>query len=439
MADALPDPNSDLAALRNVPYMGVIYVVAEAVKLGFRNGHPDWCNLGQGQPEIGEMAGAPKRICDVHLEPADHAYGPLEGTPELREAVAAHVNRLYRKGKKPYAAKNISIAQGGRLALTRAMAALGSVTVGYQLPDYTAYEDMFNMHLARLGPIPIRTREADGFVLTAAQLEREVADRDLGAVVISNPCNPTGNVIQGDELSRMVALARERRVTLLMDEFYSHFIYTADGKPGAGPVSAAAHVEDPDRDPVLIFDGLTKSFRYPGWRVGWVAGPPAMVESMARTASAIDGGPSRIAQRAALAALEPKRADQETTALRKVFCEKRNLMVKRLKSMGVRFAAEPRGTFYCWASLDRLAAPFDDAMTFFRKALERKVMTVPGEFFDVNPGKYRRNPSPYKKWMRFSFGPPKENVEMGLDRLEELLGSRGKTPGVGGKRVVGKR
>ncbi|KAF0243481.1 MAG: class I [Planctomycetota bacterium] len=78
-------------------------------------------------------------------------------------------------------------------------------------------------------------------------------------------------------------------------------------------------------------------------------------------------------------------------------------------------------------------------MTFFRKALERKVMTVPGEFFDVNPGKYRRNPSPYKKWMRFSFGPPKENVEMGLDRLEELLGSRGKTPGVGGKRVVGKR
>jgi len=53
------DLNGDLGALREVPYMGVIFVVAEAVKLGFRNGHHDWCNLGQGQPEVGEMAGAP--------------------------------------------------------------------------------------------------------------------------------------------------------------------------------------------------------------------------------------------------------------------------------------------------------------------------------------------------------------------------------------------
>lgn len=423
MTHVLPDPQSDLAALRQVPYMGVIYVVAEAVKLGFRNGHPDWCNLGQGQPEIGEMRGAPKRISEVRLEPADHAYGPLEGTPELRETIAVHVNRLCRGGKKPYTARNIAVAQGGRLALTRAMAALGSVSVGHQLPDYTAYEDMFNTHLARLAPVAIRTREKDGFRLTAEALEREVDDRDLGAVVISNPCNPTGNVVEGAELARMVKLARDRRVTLLMDEFYSHFIYTADGKPAAGPVSAAAHVEDPDRDPVLIFDGLTKSFRYPGWRIGWVAGPPAMVESMARTASAIDGGPSRIAQRAALQALEPWRADQETRALRDVFCEKRNLMVKRLKAIGVRFAAEPRGTFYCWGSLDRLPAPFNDAMTFFRSALAKQVMTVPGEFFDVNPGKYRRNASPYKNWMRFSFGPPIENVKMGLDRLEEMVKS----------------
>jgi hypothetical protein len=402
--------------------MGVIYVVAEAMKLGFTNGHPDWCNLGQGQPEVGEMRGAPQRIQDVRIEPADHAYGPLEGIPELRTAVAAHYNRLFRRRKSSqYTAANVAVAMGGRLALTRAMAALGSVPVGYQLPDYTAYEDMFGLHLARLAPMPIRTREEDGFVLTPERLRGAVRDLDLGALVISNPCNPTGNVIEGRDLADVVSLARERDFTLLADEFYSHFIYTPDGRPASGPVSAAAFVEDVDRDPVLVFDGLTKSFRYPGWRVGWVLGPPALVETMARAASSIDGGPSRIAQRAAIRALEPARADQETTALREVFCEKRNLMVKRLKAMGMRFAAEPRSTFYCWASLDRLPPPFDDARVFFRRALERKVMTVPGDFFDVNPGKYRRGESPYRKWMRFSFGPPIENVRMGLDRLEEML------------------
>jgi aspartate/methionine/tyrosine aminotransferase len=174
---------------------------------------------------------------------------------------------------------------------------------------------------------------------------------------------------------------------------------------------------------VLLFDGLTKSFRYPGWRIGWALGPPEVVESLARTASALDGGPSRIAQRAAIAALEPDRADRETGALRNVFAAKRNEMLSRLQRMGVRFAHEPRGTFYCWGALDELAPPFDDAMSFFWRALDRRVMTVPGQFFDVNPAKWRRGRSPYEKWMRFSFGPPMDNMRQGLDRLEEMLGA----------------
>jgi aspartate/methionine/tyrosine aminotransferase len=188
-------------------------------------------------------------------------------------------------------------------------------------------------------------------------------------------------------------------------------------------VSGAPFVEDVERDPVLLIDGLTKSFRYPGWRVGWAVGPSSMMETLARVASSIDGGPSRIAQRAALIALEPERADQETRAVRKVFAHKRNVMVERLKSMGISFAREPESTFYCWCSLEGLKPPFNDAMTFFRRALDQKVMTVPGEFFDVNPGKRRRGISPYRSWMRFSFGPPMDNMVAGLDRLERMLGS----------------
>jgi len=418
--------NDDRPFLRDVPYMGVIWVVHEASKLGFVNGHPDWCNLGQGQPEVGPMEGAPPRIESVELQPADHAYGPLGGLPELREAVAGHVNRLFRQDTgSRYTAANVAVAQGGRLALSRAFAALGALNVGYQLPDYTAYEDMLDLHLSRITPIPLRAPESNGFAITPAQFEQAVVEQGLGALILSNPCNPTGRVLAGAELARIVDIARERRVLLLMDEFYSHFIYKR-GPGGAwvpadGPVSSAAFVRDVESDPVLIFDGLTKCFRYPGWRVGWVLGPSALVETVARVASAMDGGPSRIAQRAALQALAPAAADQETTALRRVFARKRNLTVSALREMGITFAAEPESTFYAWGSLAALPAPFNDAMSFFRRALQRKVMTVPGEFFDVNPGKRRTGASPYRQWMRFSFGPPEDNLRMGLERLKEML------------------
>jgi hypothetical protein len=424
MLDDTFDRSSPRGAFREVPYMGVIFVVDEAHKRGFWNGNPDWSNLGQGQPEVGSYEGAPPRIDQVSIRPEDHAYGRLEGIDELREAVAEHYNRLYRRGMaSQYSADNVAVANGGRLALTRAMAALGAVKIGYQLPDYTAYEDMFNLHLARMRPIAVATREADGFQLTPQQFHAALAQHDLDAFVISNPCNPTGNVIQGDDLRAMVETARARRTTLLLDEFYSHFIYTEDGKPAPAPVSAAAYVEDVEKDPVVLFDGLTKSYRYPGWRVGWVVGPQAMVESMARTASSIDGGPSRIAQLAALQALEPQQADLETDALRVNFVKKRNLMVERLTAMGLRFAQEPLSTFYCWACLDGLPAPLDDAMEFFWRALDYKVMTVPGKFFDVNPGAQRAGASPYERWMRFSFGPPMDNMVMGLDRLAEMVAS----------------
>lgn len=413
---------SELGALRPIPYMGVIYVVAEAMKLGFYNGHPDWCNLGQGQPEVGPMAGAPERISAIALEPGDHAYGPIGGSQAARQAVADHYNRLYRQGKKSqYTADNVSIAAGGRLVLSRIFAALGEGRLGYQIPDYTAYEDMINYHMHRVTPVLLETVPEKGFALPAAELRAAIQEHKLDAYVVSNPCNPTGRVVQGAELEEYVKIAREERTTFVLDEFYSHFIYNQDGTPGAGPVSAAAYLDDVERDPLLLVDGLTKSFRYPGWRIGWAIGPQAMIETLGRAASAIDGGPSQPVQRAMMEALQPARADQETTALRDVFAKKRNLMLARLKEMGATFARESEGTFYVWADISGFPAPLDDAERFFREALQRKVMTVPGVFFDVNPGKQRSGTSPCEQWMRFSFGPPMDNVRMGLDRLGELV------------------
>ena len=402
-------------AFREVPYMGVIWVVSEAVKRGFWNGNPDWCNLGQGQPEIGEMEGAPDRLRNVLIEPEDQAYGPINGTDEMREAVAKHYNRYYRRGKKPYTAANVGIAQGGRLMLSRIFGAVQG-KMGYQIPDYTAYQDMMDYATSRLNPILIPTKEENNFSIPASEF-KEVA-MNLDSYLVSNPCNPTGHVIQGDELASYCETARETGCVLLMDEFYSHFIYEGR-EPGCGPISSAEYVDDPENDPILVIDGLTKSFRYPGWRLGWVLGPSSIIETLGRAASAIDGGPSRVSQRLALRALEQNYADQETSALRVMFSKKKNMMVDRLTSMGIR-CLEGESTFYIWACVEDLPEGYKTGIDFFWKALDKQVMTVPGTFFDVNPQPGREEQQ-FDQWVRFSFGPSYENVDLGLTRLEEML------------------
>jgi aspartate/methionine/tyrosine aminotransferase len=405
------------SAFRQLPFMGVIRVNVEAMEHGFAMGHPDWSNLGQGQPEVGPMEGAPPRMEHAPFQPEDHAYGAIEGIPEMREAVAAHYNRLYRKGKSSqYTAENVAMAPGGRAALTRIGAALDNVRLGYFTPDYTAYEDLLTT-FPRIDPVWIELSASDGWVLDPDYLELRVVADGLGAVLISNPCNPTGAVIHGERLSRLVSLAREKGITLLMDEFYSHYFYGADHS-----VSAAEFVDDVNDDPVVICDGLTKSFRYPGWRVGWVVAPKSVIRNLAAAGSFLDGGPCRPIQRAAIEVLKPERADQETRALRKVFKDKQRLVLESLRSFGVRFEKEPEGTFYAFGYVGDLRPPFNDGQGFMRAAFAQKVLTVPGEFFDVNPNRLRPGPSPLAPYVRFSFGPPREVVQRGLEGLGRMLG-----------------
>ena len=138
-------------------------------------------------------------------------------------------------------------------------------------------------------------------------------------------------------------------------------------------------------------------------------------------ASAVDGGPSMLAQRATLAVLEESRVEQETTALRAEFALKRKIMLDGLAELGIRPAAEPRGTFYVWASIRNLPAPLNDADAFFHACLSRKVMTVPGRFFDVRPYRTRPAEEPYKSWVRFSYGPSRDVVKTGIERIAALI------------------
>lgn len=409
-----------IPGFRGVPFTGVIYVMAEAARRGYRYGHPDWCNLGQGQPETGPLPGGPPRIEQVGIDVDDQEYAPVPGIWELREAVAALYNSLYRRGmKSQYKAENVCICGGGRSSLTRAVAALGEVNLGHFLPDYTAYEELLDI-FKLFTSIPIPLDPDSGYRFSAEDLRREILGKGLSAVLLSNPNNPTGRTIHGEELHRWVATARELQCTLLLDEFYSHYVWTG-AEDEWSMVSAAQHVEDVNRDPVVLFDGLTKNWRYPGWRCTWVVGPKQVIEAVASTGSFLDGGGSKPLQRAALPLLEPALVLQETAAIQKAFRRKRKAMLKGLRAAGIKVDTPPEATFYCWGDLSSLPEPLNDGMQFLKAALDQKVICVPGEFFDVNPGKRRAGrPSRFRQYARFSFGPDEDTVRTGVERIGRL-------------------
>ncbi|UPT75790.1 MAG: pyridoxal phosphate-dependent aminotransferase [Elusimicrobiota bacterium] len=405
-------------SFRAVPRTGVIYVMAEAAKLGYKASDASWSNLGQGMPETGPLPGGPARRGSVSIDPADQEYAPVAGLPELRQAVADLYNARYRKGMKSrYTADNVSIAGGGRAALTRAAAALGQVNLGHFLPDYTAYEELLDIFRS-FASIPILLEPESSYAFPPEALRREIEGRGLGALLLSNPSNPTGRTISGPELAKWVEIARKLDCATIFDEFYSHYVWNGDGSP----VSAAAVVEDVDKDPVILLDGLTKNWRYPGWRVSWIVGPKAVIESVSSAGSFLDGGGSRPLQRAAAELLTEKGAAAEASSLQAAFRAKRELMRAELTKMGVILDGPGDGTFYCWGSVEKLPRPLNTGMGFFKKALESKVIVVPGEFFDVNPGKRRAGRgSRFRSHVRFSFGPSEKSVRAGLERLKALV------------------
>jgi aspartate/methionine/tyrosine aminotransferase len=229
-----------------------------------------------------------------------------------------------------------------------------------------------------------------------------------------------GNVIEGEQLQQLVSFGQHYQCSLIFDEFYSHYIYTDINPNSPKTVSAAEYVEEVDLDPIIIIDGLTKNWRYPGWRISWTIGPKDVIKTISNAGSFLDGGASNIVQQEVLNLLEPDHVLQETTALQSCFFKKRNYALERLRKIGVKTDHDPQGTFYIWANLSDLPHPLNDGFKFFEAGLEEKVVTVPGIFFDVNPEKRRTHPR-FNQYSRISFGPAMEELKQGLDAIERLV------------------
>ncbi|MGE0394006.1 MAG: pyridoxal phosphate-dependent aminotransferase [Vicinamibacterales bacterium] len=413
---------SSLTAFRAVPRTGVIFVTSEAERLGYRASDATWCNLGQGQPETGPLPDGAPRIEHLDIPTDAYEYAPVAGLPDLRAAVADAYNRRFRKGlKSQYSAENVAICGGGRLALARAAVALGEVNLGHFLPDYTAYEELLSV-FRLFNPIPILLEGERRYAFSVDDLRREILGRGLSAALLSNPCNPTGRTIAGSELAAWVATARALDCSLLLDEFYSHYIWRQVDGAQVPIVSAAAYVEDVEKDPVVIFDGLTKNWRYPGMRISWTVGPRQVIEAAASAGSFLDGGGSRPAQQAAIGLLTDDIIDAETQSIRRTFSTKRQFLLDALTRLGVTVDLPTEGGFYVWGSVANLPDGMNDGMSFFRKALEQKVIAVPGQFFDINPGNRRSGrASRFERHVRFSFGPSLDVLQTACDRLGALV------------------
>src|SRR5919107_2005482 len=160
----------------------------------------------------------------------------------------------------------------------------------------------------------------------------------------------------------------------------------------------------------------------PGCWCSWIVGPQQVIEAVSSSGSFLDGGGSKPLQRSAVPLLEPTLVRAETAAIREAFLRKRAILGEGLRAAGVRVDVEPEGTFYWWGDVSGLPPSINTGMTFFQRALERQVICVPGEFFDVNPGKRRSGrPSRFRNYVRFSFGPEERAVVEGVRRVQEMV------------------
>ena len=423
MRPKLQETNGHENNFRPVPLTGVIYVMTEARKSGYFDNPSEWVNFGQGQPEVGPLEYGPQRVTSIDVDEVTTEYAPVGGVWELRQAVADYYNRMYRKGmRSQYSAENVAISPGGRSGLTRIIAALGQLNLGHFLPDYTAYEEILGAFRS-FNPIPILLEPERNYEFSLKELRKEISGRGLGALLLSNPCNPTGKLICGEELEGWVNVADNLDCALILDEFYSRYIWDSSLAHKQNPnVSAAEFVDDVNKSQVIIIDGLTKNWRYPGWRISWTVGPRKIIESVASAGSFLDGGASHPMQQAAIPLLEQKHCEQETLAIQTAFRKKRQLLLQGIQELGIEVEIEPGGTFYVWGNLSKLPEPMNTGKDFFEHGLKNKLITVPGEFFDVNPGRRRYGrPSRFRNHTRLSFGPSWEQVSLGLERIKSMI------------------
>jgi aspartate aminotransferase len=264
-------------------------------------------------------------------------YGPTQGFPELREAVAADVSRTRNI---QVGAEHVSIVPGGKPIIFFSMLALlepGDEVI-YPNPGFPIYESMIRTLGAT--PVPMPLEESRGFSFDLDMLRDKLSDRTR-MLVLNSPQNPTGGVIPADEIREIAELLRERDLVVLSDEIYSRICY------GETPVSIASFPGMLEK--TIILDGFSKTYAMTGWRMGYGVMPTWLVEAVSKLMVNSNSCTASFTQRAGIAAINgPQDAVERMVA---EFRRRRDAFCRGLNTIPGFRCTLPGGAFYAFANI----------------------------------------------------------------------------------------
>lgn len=341
----------------------------------------DVIGLGAGEPDFD----TPDFVKDGAIEAIKAGktkYTAVDGTPELKDAIIA---KFKRDNNLDYTRDQISVGTGGKQNLFNAL--MASVNPGDEViipaPYWVSYPDM--VLLAEGAPVPVECSKENNFKLTAADLESAITPKTKW-VILNSPSNPTGAAYSWDEMKALTdVLVKHPHVYIMTDDMYEHLVY--DGFKFCTP----AEVEPALYERTLTCNGVSKSYAMTGWRIGYAAGPKALIKAMAKMQSQSTSNPSSVSQAAALVALE---GDQSFLKERNdVFKERRDLVVELLNEAEGLDCLKPEGAFYVYPSCAGLIGKTtpegkvietdEDFVTYLLES--EGVACVQGEAFGLSP------------------------------------------------------
>ena len=322
-------------------------------------------------------------------------YGPTQGYPELREAVAAHVSATRGISVGP---QHVSIVPGGKPIIFFPMLALlepGDEVI-YPDPGFPIYQSMIQFLGAT--PVPIPLLESRGFSFDLDLLRDRLSSKTK-MLVLNSPQNPTGGVIPADEIAIIADLVRERDLIVLSDEIYSRICY---GERPASIASLPGMLEK-----TIILDGFSKTYAMTGWRLGYGVMPEWLVEAVNKLMVNSNSCTASFTQRAGIAALTgPQDAVTNMVA---EFHRRRDAFCDGLNRIPGIHCARPGGAFYAFANITRTGMDSKTAADFLLN--EAGVACLSGAAF----GKYGEG------YIRFSYANSYENLMEAVKRIESAL------------------
>ncbi|MGA2638136.1 pyridoxal phosphate-dependent aminotransferase [Methylocella sp.] len=323
-------------ALLRVKPSATIAVTQKARDL--KNAGRDIISLSVGEPDF-DTPDNIKEAAIAAIRRGETKYTPVAGIPPLREAIAA---KFKRENGLAYKASQTIVGTGGKHILFNAF--LATVNPGDEViipaPYWVSYPDM--VLIAGGKPVPVETKIEHGFKLQPEALERAITPKTKW-LLLNSPSNPSGAAYSQTELKALTdVLLRHEQVWVLTDDIYEHLVY------GDFAFATPAQVEPGLIDRTLTMNGVSKSYAMTGWRIGYAAGPPELIKAMETLQGQQTSGACSIAQWASVEALN---GPQDFIAeRRKIFEERRDLVVSMLNQAKFLRCPQPEGAFYVYPS-----------------------------------------------------------------------------------------